>query len=1282
MARCPTCYRRLNRDDVCPEHGRVPVKDSPASNAVNDPPPVLEAITVARQLAAGGFASVWECSQDSGPSPVIVKVGRSANKLARTRFQREANSLARIRPPHVPELYRRGILDDGRPYLIMEHLGYETLATRLQSFSQPPALQWVRSASSSILKSLEATHACGVVHRDLKPENIFLSDGQSGIARLIDFGITKNLAWRDEDITRTGTILGTPEYMAPEQVAAGGDIDFRADIYTFGIILYEFLTLRVPFSGEPASIEHGHQALRPPRPSQFADVPQPLEEVCLSCLAKARQRRPANATSLREMLERACDAAIGTTRRPTTKQPSAGRLLTNAQQPVILLVALLDSLGQDVGALVARHKGVIARQWGKRYICAFSGLMDRDPMREAIAAARELCDRLEARVVLHLASLKLRRSRQRGTLKVYGSEVEHPERWLPDSEFTGTLLTNKIAKLLPPESIAPDPSHDGFCTLTSEPIPGEGMPALTGRADILTRAEASLCKCLDSGTPGLFTVMGEHGIGKSRLAYELTLLARRAAPPEAKVVEISASRRGLRDANTTCKVLLSEIPVDTATETDPDIGPVSSEMPELALVRSLGNGMRRAARARPFILIIDDAHHADSVMLDALEYATLDNRDTRLWIAAVADPRLEQRRPQWGERAYRHDRITLEPLSKIDAMKLTAELLRPVEYPPAATLRRLALWTGGNPQLLTDLVRTLKQTGIVRCRPDRDHWYIATAELDELPPSPVGQWMATRTLDALPPELAACARLCSVLGVEFLREELHSVVHASELADTASTPVDVDVGLIELGRRGILDHANGQVWWFKQANFQASVYQLLAPADCEQIHRYALAFWRSRGESLDMQRVLSSIARHAGACNERKAAADAHLVLGDRAQTKHHNVEADTHYTSALRFLSDDDDTRRLYALAGRAKVRYRMQRNQEALDDLRVAGDLARQANDDEFHANLLLESATVLDWMEQYVESAQLVDRARAIITDLYDPVLDARLLMARGRSCWRREQFVEAVALLSEAARQAEDLDDHETQILALILLGPALVFSGRTAEAHACFDEVIALCERVGDGIHLCAAYANRLFLWRNQPERAIADLRQSNRLARELGQPGLERITTHNLAEILHWAGDDNQALLLAQRARALQRHVSPDPVPDDSLLLARIHASLGEHGDVRRLTTWVRDNIPAVNLAPSDEIVLTMLELFIGDEFDEQSASAWDSLIERARGTLPNEEFLEVLYFRVRASIAANRMADSFQCIAEAHRMLAEHSIFERRFAALIGGQLPLFKLQ
>ncbi|HLM71539.1 MAG TPA: serine/threonine-protein kinase, partial [Polyangiaceae bacterium] len=214
-------------------------------------------------LGAGGFSLVWEAAREGDRTPLAIKVGRAESPVAVERFRRDAEAMERIGPPHTPKVSLLGRLDDGRPYLVMERLADRTLAAALERLPAPPGALWAMQAALAVATALQKAHARGIIHRDLKPENIFLSDSRDR-ATLIDFGLMRQIDAKDErPVTRDGTVVGTPEYMAPEQIRGDPGLDARADVYAFGVLLFEMLALRPPFAGEPGAIEHGHLELRP-----------------------------------------------------------------------------------------------------------------------------------------------------------------------------------------------------------------------------------------------------------------------------------------------------------------------------------------------------------------------------------------------------------------------------------------------------------------------------------------------------------------------------------------------------------------------------------------------------------------------------------------------------------------------------------------------------------------------------------------------------------------------------------------------------------------------------------------------------------------------------------------------------------------------------------------------------------------------------------------------------------------------------------------------------------
>src|SRR5690606_4651941 len=137
---------------------------------------------------------------------------------------------------------------------------------------------------------------------DLAPDNVFLCDDPAERVRLVDLGAHAS------HTPSSLAVVGTAEYMAPEQF--DGRMDERAEVYAAGVLLYEMLTLRVPFAGTRAAIEQGHRALRPPCPGEHAPVPADLADLCLACLAKEPDQRPPSMAALRDLLARACDRAV------------------------------------------------------------------------------------------------------------------------------------------------------------------------------------------------------------------------------------------------------------------------------------------------------------------------------------------------------------------------------------------------------------------------------------------------------------------------------------------------------------------------------------------------------------------------------------------------------------------------------------------------------------------------------------------------------------------------------------------------------------------------------------------------------------------------------------------------------------------------------------------------------------------------------------------------------------------------------------------------------------
>jgi serine/threonine-protein kinase len=300
------------------------------------------------KIGEGSSGEVFEAEHVELGRKYAVKVLSAAHAAASDsveRFRREARAIANLSHPNLVRLHDFGKSLDGRVFLVMELLDGEPLDVHAEEHGDKRALAWrdAMTLAIQVARALEAAHEAGLVHRDLKPQNLFLT--KSGELKLLDFGVAMALAdTADSEKRQKGfAVFGTPEYMAPEQVA-GEAVDARCDIYSLGCVLYELVTGSRPFEGSPVVVMGKQLRERPESPRARASgrmIPPHVEDVILKALAKSKEDRYPSARAMREALELAL--VLPDRRRARAKRMASIALLAS--------VGLLAAAGYKEGSL-------------------------------------------------------------------------------------------------------------------------------------------------------------------------------------------------------------------------------------------------------------------------------------------------------------------------------------------------------------------------------------------------------------------------------------------------------------------------------------------------------------------------------------------------------------------------------------------------------------------------------------------------------------------------------------------------------------------------------------------------------------------------------------------------------------------------------------------------------------------------------------------------------------------------------------------------------------------
>ena len=301
---CQQCGNRLSKMSTLALTADDEDPESPATREIHRGDVVNERYTILELIGRGGMGVVYRATDQKTNSPVAIKFLKLSNEqriAAFKRFSREIRIAKTLDHANLVRLLAAGSWE-GKDFLVMEYVSGETLKDRILR-KKVGDTRSILSIVIQICDALQAAHDSGVVHRDVKPSNVLLD--KKGKVKICDFGLAFTEGKDMTRITRTGDCMGTPEYMAPEQIE-GRRVDSRADIYAIGVVMYEVFTGEAPFRGNtPMSIVAQHLQRSPVPPSRLNPrLPSHIERAIMKCLEKDPNRRYQAVSEVRRALIR------------------------------------------------------------------------------------------------------------------------------------------------------------------------------------------------------------------------------------------------------------------------------------------------------------------------------------------------------------------------------------------------------------------------------------------------------------------------------------------------------------------------------------------------------------------------------------------------------------------------------------------------------------------------------------------------------------------------------------------------------------------------------------------------------------------------------------------------------------------------------------------------------------------------------------------------------------------------------------------------------------------
>lgn len=515
---------------------------------------------IASLAGSGGMGTVYRATDRHSGGTVALKLVRagSGSSDEAERFLREAQLLSELRHPGIVAHIAHGQAPDGQRFLAMEWLQGQDLAARLMR--GPLQVRQCLHLIEQVADALSVAHERGIIHRDLKPSNLFLMEGDLGLVKLLDFGIARRIA-SSQAMTRTGMVVGTPEYMAPEQARGSRDLTPATDVFSLGCVLYECLSGQPPFVADHVAAVLVRILFEDPLPIEelWPGISPSLAALLNRMLAKDPAQRIENALALRsellalgELPEPSLAATLASPRRPAENFASQEQNLFS----IVLAAPPEEELG--LGATLPGGGVQLAgvdRRALMQELAALGGSADLLANGTLVVMAPSLGSAQDQATVAARAALLVKErwadaivsmATGRGTVHgrtAVGEVVELAARSLKQGSqslggkpMSGVLIDPLSARLLA-EQFVQMPRHDGAILVGEEKevdasrlLLGKPTPCV-GRDAELGILELQLRSCIEDSSARAILVTAPPGVGKSRLRHEFLRRVERRGEP-------------------------------------------------------------------------------------------------------------------------------------------------------------------------------------------------------------------------------------------------------------------------------------------------------------------------------------------------------------------------------------------------------------------------------------------------------------------------------------------------------------------------------------------------------------------------------------------------------------------------------------------------------------------------------------------------------------------------------------------------------------------------------